>query len=42
MDGFQWNKNSLERQQKKKMQVYELLAICRLNNEQKQMFLRIM
>ena len=42
MDGFQWKKNSLERQQQKKMQVYELLAICRLNNEQKQMFLRIM
>ena len=41
MDGFQWKKNSLERQQKKK-EVYELLAICRLNNEQKQMFLRIM
>ena len=31
---------SLEKQ--KKMQVYELLAICKLNNEQKQMFLRIM
>ena len=42
MDGFQWKKNSLERQQQKKRQVYELLAICRLNNEQKQMFLRIM
>ena len=41
MDGFQWTKNSLEKQQKK-MQVYELLATCRLNNEQKQMFLRIM
>ena len=26
----------------KKMQVYELLAICKLNNEQKQMFFGIM
>ena len=45
MVGFQWKKKDRcfqESRKTKKMQVYELLAICKLNNEQKQMFLRIM